>query len=57
MIDAPKPRRRWLRCSLMTLLVLVVSAGIGMSWIAHRLQRSMRQHEAVEATLKTGGKV
>jgi hypothetical protein len=57
MTDAPKPRRRWLRYSLITLLVLVVSAGIAMSWIAHRLQRSMRQHEAVEAILKTGGAV
>lgn len=57
MTDIRKPRRRWLRYSLITLLVLVVSAGIAMSWIAHRLQRSVRQHEAVEAILKTGGVV
>ena len=57
MTDAPKPRRRWLRCSLITLLVLVASAGIGMSWIAHRLQLSMRQQEAMEAILEAGGRV
>lgn len=57
MTDIPKPRRRWLRYGLITLLVLVVSAGIAMSWFAHRLQRSMRQHEAVEAILRSGGVV
>ena len=57
MTDTPKPRRRWLRYSLIALLVLVVSAGIGISWIAHRMQRSMRQHEAVEAIVNTGGGV
>ena len=43
MIDAPKPPiarhgRHWLRYSLITLLVLGVSASIAMRWIAHRLQ-------------------
>ena len=57
MADLPKSRRRWLRYSLITLLVLVVLTSIAMSWIAHRLQTSMRQHEAVEAILKTGGGV
>lgn len=56
MTNAPR-RRRWLRYSLITLLVLVLVAGIAMTWFAHRLQRSARQHEAVEAILATGGGV
>jgi hypothetical protein len=38
-------------------LVLVTAAGIGMCWVAQRMQASMRQHEAVEAILETGGGV
>lgn len=54
MTDIPNPRRRWLRYSLTTLLVLVVLASIGMGWAAHRLERTARQKEAVEAILATG---
>jgi hypothetical protein len=57
MTDTPKPRRRWLRYSLITLLVVVLLTSIAMSWFAHRLQKSMRQHEAVEAILVAGGGV
>lgn len=57
MTDAAKPRRRWLLYSLITLLVLVVLAGIAMTWVAIRVQRTMRQSEAVEAILEAGGVV
>ena len=57
MIDTTKPRRRWLRYSLMTLLVLVVLAGIGMTWVARKMQGVMRRNEAVEAIIVSGGGV
>jgi hypothetical protein len=40
---------------LRTLLVLVVLASIGMSWLAVRMQRVRRQREAVAAIKKVGG--
>jgi hypothetical protein len=55
MIDTAKPRRRWLRYGLITLLVLAVVAGIGMCWVAQRMRESMRRTEAVEAIFKSGG--
>jgi len=57
MSDTPNPRRRWLRYSLVTLLILVLLASIVAGWLAKQLQRRMRQHEAVEAILATGGGV
>jgi hypothetical protein len=51
------PRRRWLLYSLITLLLPVVLAGIGLRWVAIRVQRTMRQSEAVEAIVKAGGGV
>ena len=57
MTAAPKLRRRWLRYSLITLMVLVLLASVAMTWFAHRLQRSRRQHEAVEAIVNSGGGV
>ena len=53
--DKPPPKRRWFQFSLRTLLVFVLSASIGMSWLAVRLQRAKRQKEAVEAIVKSGG--
>ena len=49
--------RRWLRYSLITLAVLVISSGMVMRWAANRLQASARQREAVEAILAAGGGV
>jgi hypothetical protein len=54
MIDILKPCRR-LRYGLITLLVLVVVAGIAMCWINRRMESAMRRTEAVEAILKSGG--
>jgi hypothetical protein len=42
---------------LITLLVLVVLASIAVNWVAHRLRRFVRQQDAVEAILNTGGGV
>ena len=57
MTDIPEPRRRWLRYSLITLMVLVVSASIAMTWVAYRMQGFMRRQEAMGAILKSGGGV
>ena len=57
MTDTPKPRRRWLRYSLITLMVLVVSASIAMSWVAFKMQGFTRRQEAMGAILNSGGGV
>ena len=55
MTDIPKPRRRWLRYGLISLLVLVIVASGLMCWIEPRMRESMRRTEAVEAIFKSGG--
>jgi hypothetical protein len=57
MTDILKPRRRWLRYSLMTLFVLVVLASIATTWIAYRMQGFTRRQEAMGAILNSGGGV
>lgn len=52
-----EPRRRWYQCSLRTLLVLMLLACIGMSYIAVKMQPFRKQHEAVEAIERLGGSV
>src|SRR5688572_14736937 len=53
--DVPrKPRRRWLRFSLRTLLVLVTLLSIGLGWFVHRGER---QRRAVAALKKMGIRV
>ena len=55
MTEAPtKSRRRWLRFSLRTLLVLI---AIGCVWLGPKANRAQRQHRAVEAIRKLGGTV
>jgi Leucine-rich repeat (LRR) protein len=56
MTAAPK-RRRWLRYSLITLLVTLVAVSIAIRWVAHRLDRSARQNEVMEAIVNAGGRV
>jgi len=43
-----KPRRRWFRYSLRTLLVLVVLLAIPLGWIAAQLKWIHDRHEALE---------
>ena len=53
---SPKRRpRRFLQFSLRSLLVFVLLASIGMSWLGVKLERARRQREAVEAVVKAGG--
>jgi formylglycine-generating enzyme required for sulfatase activity len=51
----PKPKRRWLRYGLCAVLLLLVVAGLGIGWVAVRMQQVRRQREAVEAIEKYGG--
>ena len=52
----PAPKRlRWFQYSLRTLLLVVLLASIGMSWVAVRVQGARRQKAAVEAIKKLGG--
>lgn len=56
-MTTPKPKRRWLRFSLRTLLVFVVVLSVPLTWFAWRLEKARRQREAVEAILGLGGVV
>ncbi|MCY2990028.1 MAG: hypothetical protein NTY19_19465 [Planctomycetota bacterium] len=61
MTNAPttisKPQRRWFQFSLRTMLIVMLLAGSGMGWFAHRLKQASRQREAVAAIQKLGGAV
>jgi hypothetical protein len=57
MDDTRKSRRRWFQYSLRTLLLAMLLASIGMSWITIRVQRARRQKAAVEEIRKLGGEV
>jgi Leucine-rich repeat (LRR) protein len=57
MNEPRKPRLRWFQYSLRTLLLAVLLASIGMSWVAVRMQRARREREAVAAIVKLGGRV
>lgn len=54
-IAAGKPCRRWFQYSLRSLMVLVLLAGIGMTWLVAIKNRAERQKMAVETILKGGG--
>ncbi len=54
MTTAAKPRRRWLRFSLRTMLLVITLLCV---WLGPKIIVARRQHEAVEAILKTGGEV
>jgi hypothetical protein len=53
----PKPNRRWYQFSLRTLLVFVLLASLGASWLAVRLHHARRQRDAVIAIRAAGGTV
>ena len=50
-----KPKHRWYQYSLRTLVLVMLSASIGMSWVAVKLQKARRQQEAVREIKKLGG--
>ena len=55
--DPPNRKRRWFQLSLRSLMVLMLLAGIGMTWLVALKNRAERQKIAVEIILKDGGAV
>lgn len=53
----PERRRRRLQFSLRSLFVFMLLVGIGMSWLAVRMERARKQREAVGAIRQAGGYV
>jgi hypothetical protein len=56
MTDAPK-RRLWLRYSLITLLVVVVVAGVAMGRIGRTMRAWAQRTEMMETIVNAGGRV
>jgi len=50
-----KPKRRWFRFSLRTLLLLVTIASAGFGWLGVKVRAKQREREAVKAIQKFGG--
>jgi len=61
MVGTPKPNRRWLQYSLRSLLVLMLSAGLGMSWVLATcvgviaLDVEVRGNRLLELSVEDGG--
>jgi len=53
----PKPKRRFFRFSLRTLLVVVVLLSVGMGWFAFKMRQAERQRKAVEALKEVSGMI
>jgi hypothetical protein len=56
-MNALQPKRRWLRYSLRTLLVLVTIASAGFGWLGLKVRAKHWEREAVKAIEKLGGAV
>ena len=52
-----KPRRRWLRFGLRTLLIFITVAGCALGWLGVKVREARRQQADVAAILKLGGRV
>jgi hypothetical protein len=50
----PKPTRRWSRYCLPALLVVVLLAGLGMSWLAVKMYRARQQRVRPPAVASCG---
>lgn len=57
MTEQPKPKRRWFRFSLKTLMLVVVLLSLPLGWFAMKMVRAERQRQAVEAIEEAGGVV
>ena len=55
--QATKPKRRWFRFSLRTLLVLMTVLGAVFGWLGVRVNRARKQREAVAWVQQLGGTV
>jgi hypothetical protein len=55
MTEKPARKRRWLRFSLRTLLVVVVLLSVPLGWFALKMREAERQRRAVEAITEAGG--
>ena len=55
MTEKPARKRRWLRFSLKTLLIVILLVGGLLGWIAKEMAQAERQRRAVEAIEKAGG--
>ena len=50
-----KDRRRWLRFSLRTLLVLMTVLGVALGWLGVQVNRVRKQRDAVAWVQQVGG--
>lgn len=50
-----KPKRRWLRFSLRTLLIVIMLSSLPLGWLAMKMVQAKRQRRAVEAIEEAGG--
>jgi hypothetical protein len=57
MTEAPKLKRRWFQYSLRTLLLPMLLASIGISWVGVKIQQGMRERQVAASVEKVGGKV
>src|SRR5947209_6373548 len=53
----PRCRRRWLRFSLRTLLLLVLILGVGLGWLGNVIIRVRHQRQIVAGIGAAGGQV
>lgn len=53
--SSPKPRGRWLKYSMRTLMVLVLLISIPLSWVGRDVVRSMRESAVERAIHEAGG--
>lgn len=55
--DLNQPKRRWMRFSLRTLLLLVLFVSIGLTWLKIKMNQARQRRAVVEAIEKAGGAV
>ena len=54
--QSPKPRRRWFRFSLRSLLLFVVLVGIPLGWLGSKVNRARKQRAVVAELQKLGAR-
>ena len=55
--DRSKPKRRWFRYSVRTLLLVMLLAGCGFGWLGSKLAQGRRQKAVIVWIDKLGGRV